>query len=157
MPILLSYTMYAFYLIPFSSTAQNCMVFAREVLSLTVAWPAPDPETQVINPPIDSRLLGFIAVVALTIMCFLHFLSTRAGRDLNGSIAVLKVLFLLILIIAGIVKCITSNPHEWSDTSTGSGRNISLAFLQILFSFQGWENATFVSQSFHLRSIKGLY
>lgn len=113
------------------------MVFANQVyLSAT------DED----NP--DQRVLRLIAVVMVTVICLLHYFSARMGRDLNVVLAVFKLVILCVLFIAGAIKANKEHVQDFNqvnlNTSTSSS-SAAAAFILILYSFQGWENATFVS------------
>ncbi|MCJ1265183.1 hypothetical protein MMC22_005058 [Lobaria immixta] len=139
-PSLLFYTVYAFLYILLNSSATNCMQFANQVyISAT------DRD----NP--DQRLLRLIAVVILTIVCLLHYFSARIGRDLNIILAASKVLTLGILFVAGAIianeKKLFNEEYPKTPPISNSPSSSSAAagFLLILYSFQGWQNATFVA------------
>jgi amino acid transporter len=94
----------------------------------------------------DERLLRFLAVVVLTFFCALHFRSARIARTLNVALAGLKIVMLIVVFVSGIVKA--SQEHiSWSESTSEEASSTAAAFLLILFSFGGWENATFVSMS----------
>jgi amino acid transporter len=137
-PALLAYTLYAFYFVLVNTSTTNSMQFAKQVyISAT-------DEDQIF----DQRLLRFIAVVILSLLCLLHYFSARTGRALNVTLAASKVVMLVVLFIAGAIKAGRSNVHDFftkNDSSPSSGVSSAAAgFISILFSFQGWENATFV-------------
>ena len=91
----------------------------------------------------DQRLLRFLAVVVLTFMCALHYRSARMARRLNATLAGLKILMLIVVMVAGAVKA--SKEHiSWSETTPSAASSSAAAFLLVIFSFGGWENATFV-------------
>ena len=95
----------------------------------------------------DERLLRFLAVVILSFLCALHYRSARMARKLNVTLAGLKILMLIVVTVSGAVKA--SKEHiNWSETTSRDASGTAAAFLLILFSFGGWENATFVKMSF---------
>ena len=95
----------------------------------------------------DERMLRFMAVVILTTLCLLHYFSARMGRAVNNLFAASKLVMLSILFIAGAIKATNANVHDFNqdDRATRpSSSSAATAFLAILYSYQGWENATFV-------------
>jgi amino acid transporter len=112
------------------------MQFANQVLLCTAA--------DVTNFSPDPRVLRLIAVVALSFFCLLHYFSGRAGRDLNQVLAFIKVGFLLVLFFAGIARASHHFEADWSHKANPNASSSATAFLYIIFSFSGWENATFV-------------
>jgi len=113
------------------------MQFANQVL-ITAAGPNPQYVP-------DQRLLRFIAVSVVTFICLLHFFSGGAGRALNQIFAVLKMILLFVLSIAGIVYLSGHVTVEWSLKPSTVPSSSATAFLQVLFTYSGWENATLVS------------
>jgi amino acid transporter len=96
------------------------------------------------NATQDGRLLRFLAVVILSFLCMLHFRSARMARLLNKAFTAFKVAMLLTVFVSGSVKA-GQAPKSWSDSPSIESSSSAAAFLLILFSFSGWENATFVS------------
>jgi amino acid transporter len=136
-----AYIIYTFYFVFTYNTATNSMQLANQVLiSANINDIAYRP---------DGRLLRFIAVVALSFFCLLHYFSGRAGRTLNQVLAAFKICMLIIVFIAGISRASHHFKADWGQHTsstgiTGSGSSSARAFLLIIFTFTGWENATFV-------------
>jgi amino acid transporter len=84
----------------------------------------------------DERLLRFLAVVILTFLCALHYRSARMARMLNVTLAVLKIVMLLVVIVAGAVEA-SKERVSWSETTPEEASSTVAAFLLILFSFGG--------------------
>lgn len=115
------------------------MQFANQVLSS-----ANVPYREGFEP--NSKLLRFIAVVILTFFCLLHYFSARVGRALNQVLAFTKIGLLLIVVFAGVARAAKHfNKDDWSRAPNSNHSSSATAFLYILYSFSGWENATFVS------------
>lgn len=136
-PALLVYTVYAFLYILLNTSATSCMVFANQVYISA---------TDDNNP--DQRVLRLIAVVILTVVCLLHYFSARTGRDLNVVLATSKVVMLSVLFVAGAIKANKEHVYDFNQVNLNASTSSSSAaagFLLILYSFQGWENATFVA------------
>jgi amino acid transporter len=134
-PALLSYTCYAFYFVFFYTTATNSMQFARQVI--IAATNNTDDS--------DERVMRFIAVVITTVVCLLLYFSTAAGRRFNRYLAWLKISMLISIGIAGAVKASRATAEDITKSFQTTPSNSAPALLQILFSFQGWENATLVA------------
>jgi amino acid transporter len=138
---LLFYTVYAFLFVAFFNSGTNSLQIGRQILIA-------------INPagPFNTHLMRFIAIVALSILCLLQYFSPKWGRKLNNFLALLKILSLLIVLFAGAHKTYNG---EYVGNGNGfesrapceqskSGIEVAKAMLLIIFSFEGWENATFV-------------
>jgi amino acid transporter len=91
----------------------------------------------------DKGLLRFLAVVILTFFYALHFWSARMTRTLNVALAGFKIVMLLVVIVSGAIKA-SQMKISWSDPPSHEASSTAAAFLLILFSFRGWESATFV-------------
>ena len=135
-PRLLAYTVYTFYFVFMYNTATNSMQLANQVL---ISANIKDSSFQP-----DDRELRFIAIVALSFFCLLHYFSGHAGRTLNQILAFFKVCLLVIVFFAGIVRAIHHHTADWTKSSNPDQSSSATAFLLIVFSFTGWENATFV-------------
>jgi amino acid transporter len=113
------------------------MEFAEQVLTCTAG--------DTLNPNENPQALRFIAVVALSFFCLLHYFSGRVGRDLNQVLAFIKIIMLLIFFIAGCVRAAHHFTPDWKRNPNQDVSSSATAFLYILFSFSGWENATYAS------------
>ena len=107
---------------------------------------AQDP-TEIVEP--DGDLVRYIGITALSIICLIHYFSARTGRAVNRIFTVLKLLFLIILFIAGIVRAVRVGDGElvtspFDEKHPTSFSNYAKAFLLVIFSFQGWENGNYV-------------
>jgi amino acid transporter len=112
------------------------MQFARQVLVCAAG--------DTLEPTLDPRALRFIAVVALSFFVLIHYFSVRAGRDLNQILAFIKITLLGIVIVAGINRASHYYTADWGIPPNKDASSSAIAFLYIVFSFTGWENATFV-------------
>jgi amino acid transporter len=89
----------------------------------------------------------FIGIFALMMICLIQLFSSRAGRVLNRFFALVKITFLLVLFVSG---CVYISKHAGRTHFTEKIPNLpafnyAQALLVVLYSFDGWENATFVS------------
>ena len=101
--------------------------------------------------------MRFIAVVGLSILRLTQYFSAAAARSINRAFAVIKILLLIILILAGAKFAVkTNNDCELNttfpirDASDQAFQRSGISFVKTLlavFSFEGWENATFVGSS----------
>jgi amino acid transporter len=90
-----------------------------------------------------ERLLHFLAFFILTFFCALHLRPSRMTRMLNVALAGFKIVILLVVIVSGAIKA-PQMKISWSDPPSDEASSTAAAFLLILFSFGGWEIATFV-------------
>ncbi|KAF8864817.1 hypothetical protein BDZ45DRAFT_669190 [Acephala macrosclerotiorum] len=133
---LLAYTCYAFLFIGVFNSTTNIMQIGRETLIAI----SPDG-----NP--NLNLLRFIGIFALMIICLIQLFSSRAGRALNKFLALVKITFLIVLFFFG---CAYISKHGAQAHFTEKVPNLpafgyAQALLVVLYSYDGWENATFVA------------
>jgi len=112
------------------------MQFAKQVLVCAAG--------DTLEPTLDPRALRFIAIVALSFFVLLHYFSGRAGRDLNQILAYIKITLLVIVFFAGIARASNHYTADWGIPPNKDASSSAIAFLYIVFSYTGWENATFV-------------
>lgn len=131
------------------NTAANSIAFAKGMLGAFSD-----------NPNPDYRLQKFVAFICVTFICLLHLFSRRIGIYINNILAFLKVIFLVFIVIAGFVclgggggKHLTADEtygvQNWKNAFSGhskSPHSYASAMLGVLYSFQGWENANYVSK-----------
>jgi len=115
------------------------MQFANQVLVCAAG--------DTLNPEPDPRALRFIAIVAMSFFCLLHYFSGRVGRDINQVLAFIKICLLLIVFCAGIGRAIHHYTADWHHNPNPNRSTSATAFLYVIFSFSGWENAAFVSNN----------
>lgn len=89
--------------------------------------------------------MRLIAVVITTVICLLIYFSTATGRRLNRYLAWLKIGLLISVFMAGAVKAGGSKVRDNTPTKLLVNSNSAAGLLQVLYSFQGWENATMVA------------
>ncbi|KAM5349432.1 hypothetical protein ACJ41O_005937 [Fusarium nematophilum] len=98
------------------------------------------------GPDVNHDLMRFIGIFILSVICLLQYFSPNFGRSLNKTLAVIKILSLVGLCIAGVHGM--DEPGDWlerHEPKTPSNWAFAKALLAVLFSFEGWENATFVT------------
>src|SRR5271155_3892822 len=86
-PELLSVVLYSAFFICFGNTAGNSVAFAKHIIA------ASSPQIHQ-TVEFDRRLVAFIAVAVLTIICLLHYFSSGAGLFLNKILAYYKTALL---------------------------------------------------------------
>ncbi|WZH47078.1 High-affinity methionine permease [Fusarium acuminatum] len=151
---LLAFIIYSIMFIVFFNSATNSMQFGRMVLLCINADQGVDNAIVDVN----NDLMRYIGVTILTIICLTQFFSPSFGRRLNKFLAVVKIGFLLGLAIVGLTALSrdikdgkghdttqSSDWSKWNERKVVSKVSFAKALLIVLFSFEGWENATFVS------------
>jgi amino acid transporter len=139
-PELLSVVLYSAFFICFGNTAGNSVEFAKHILA------ASSPQIHQ-TVEFDRRLVAFIAVAVLTVICLLHYFSSGAGLFLNKILAYYKTGLLFAVFVAGVMarNDPDSGKNDWSKSdSPHSSFSTLSAMIYILYSYQGWENANYV-------------
>lgn len=96
----------------------------------------------------------FIACLCISFSCLIHFFFPARGAQLFNFIGLFKIFILALIIVIGILASTsildlppTDNfKNIWSSTdhTQPSFYNISVALLQVIYSFKGWENVNYV-------------
>lgn len=137
--------MFSGFFILLENTSGNAIVFAKHTLL------AANPDTKNATD-LDSRLINLLAVGILSIICLLHYFSRRLGLFLNTTFALFKVFILIAVFIAGVMAR-HKNDSGMTDFSTkqegANGKDSLAAFIYIIYSYQGWENANYVYFSYY--------
>ncbi|KAK4197945.1 putative high-affinity methionine permease [Triangularia verruculosa] len=146
---LLAYVAYSILFIAFFNSGTNSMQTGRLIL-LCVNAGAVDENGM--TPDVNRDLVRFVGIVVLSVICLLQYFSPSAGRSLNRAFAVIKILTLIALIgVAGNTARVRGQDNdahaaEWQEKNpVTSNLSFAKAILAVLFSFEGWENATFVA------------
>jgi amino acid transporter len=102
---------------------------------------------------LNPQITRLIAVVALSIACFLHFVSGKFGLFMNKLLALFKTILLVTVFIAGYKAADQPNSGkaEWNEVH-GPRKSIDVlaAMVLIAYSYQGWENANYVGRTYPL-------
>jgi amino acid transporter len=169
---LLAYIIYSFMFMIFFNSATNSLQFGRMVL-MSIEAHKTDNTTCIdrrngtsannqSDPDINQDLMRFLGVTVFTTICLTQFFSPAFGRKLNKLLAMVKIGFLIgVVIVAltalpsnikfkdnvGNVVTRAQDWFEWHELPLQNSSKVSFAkaLLAVLFSFEGWENATFVS------------
>jgi len=150
-----AYTLYSILFVTVFSSSTNVVQFGAMILVVTGAREHRDDELgrnySISN--ISAPMARVIGVLTLTLLSILQMFQPKLGRGLNVILAVVKLTAVVILLAFGIAAA-TNNRGGWSDwsvryeTPTKSKNGWAKALLAVLFSYQGWENATFVRYPF---------
>lgn len=118
------------------NTASNAITFGRYIL-LAAGKPSPTPWEQ-----------RSTAVGALTFCCLLHSFLPKWGVRLSNALGLFKIVVLLLVVLSGFAalagKLRVEKPNNFTDAFDGSTRdayNYAAALLNVIYSYQGWENA----------------
>ncbi|KAL4883539.1 amino acid permease-domain-containing protein [Aspergillus karnatakaensis] len=139
-PPLLFATCYAWFFVAFATSTSNALTFARYI----------NPDKAEDN---DEWFVKFFACLIVVAICGVHYRLVNIGIIANNTLAVLKVVLLGVLVLAGLVKACREGIHGslagkgdfTANHGNASATNIALAILQVLYSYQGWENANYVT------------
>ncbi|PNP84161.1 hypothetical protein FNYG_02849 [Fusarium nygamai] len=161
---LLAYIIYSVMFIVFFNSATNSLQFGRMILMCINAHKADNSTTvdgdetsaKEVDADVNHDLMRFIGVTILSLICLAQFFSPSWGRKLNKFLAVVKIVFLIGVIIVALAALSNDikdeNKHavprakDWLTWhGSPSKAQFAKALLAVLFSFEGWENATFVS------------
>ena len=140
-PKMLAHMLYAIQFMVLMSSSTNCLQFGALVLRADLE-----------DPQHHQRLLRFFATTLLTSVCLVLYFNNYYFRKLNILFACLKVILIFVIIGSASYVAITQDHKDFSalqQTQPGQRTVVSsfLAFLNVLFAFNGWENATFVPSS----------
>jgi amino acid transporter len=134
---LFSYVFYAAFFVPFGNSGIISLQFGKQLLSTCIEQN---------GAALDESVVRFIAVTIVSMACLLSYFSSRVGRSLNQLFAMVKILLLVSVIGLGVYTLETSqSPQKRATEDRKSYQNVPAALLLVLYSFQGWENATYVS------------
>ncbi|RSM09304.1 hypothetical protein CEP52_004155 [Fusarium oligoseptatum] len=147
---LFAYITYSIAFIFFFNSGTNSMQFGRYVL---LCMQDNNKDATSSSKDINKDLMQLIGIVVLSIICLLQYFSPKFGRGMNKTLAVIKLAFLVALFIVGIAATSrdvdVNRSNDWYIWYGNDGKRSDLTFakalLLVLFSFQGWENATFVA------------
>ncbi|KAH7142073.1 amino acid permease-domain-containing protein [Dactylonectria macrodidyma] len=155
---LLVFIIYSISFILFFNSGTNSMQFGRMVLlCITAEKTSKDEDTSEGPPDVNRDLMRFIGVFVLSLICLFQYFSPNFGRSLNKTLAVAKIAMLFGLLIAA-GRAATSGlgrSGDWDTTYHVDSKGVSTAkaLLLVLFSFKGWENATFVTGEIRRHSV----
>jgi amino acid transporter len=143
-PPLLFACSFAWVFVSFSTSVGNALNFAKFLLL-----------TRNNNP--GEWLEKFIACGIVFVISLLHYRTVNIGVYANNILAVGKVLFLLVLVLAGFIGVSRDGHNDellglprFAETSGKiTSVNVVVAILLVFYSYQGWENASKLA-NFHM-------
>ena len=154
-PNMLATILYAGLFIAFANSAGNAFAFAKFVLiAATHLGDGPVANASNAEAQLNPALVRFIAISILTVVCFLHYTWSRLGLFLNKALALYKIVLCLVVFGAGVAAWNKPDsgvkpPENFGQIHSGGFNSLS-ALVIIFYSYEGWENATYVRlKSFH--------
>lgn len=103
------------------------------------------------NDNMDTRLVRFLAITVTTAICLLLYLSEAKSRWLNRATAAAKLVLLVVIVCFGgaYINKHGAHTNDWGRRSDNESTPTNhadwvVAFITVLYSFHGWENATLV-------------
>lgn len=132
-----------------ANTTGNALAFARFIM--VAATPDYRP-----GDDLDARVVKLIAIDILSIVCLLHYFSSRLGLLLNKVLALYKLALLIAVFSASAwaaqhlpgLHTMTREQGQPSETALSK----LAALVLVLYSFTGWENANYVGSDIPLTS-----
>lgn len=92
---------------------------------------------------------SIVASAVLLLLTFINCLGVRAGSTVQSILMVLKILAIAALVVCGLIfaPAATARSSAWLDRPASFGllTAIGAALVPILFSYGGWQTATFVA------------
>jgi hypothetical protein len=141
-PRYLATCVYAIIFICVGNTAGNAITFAENFLQMIN-----------VHRPAVGVVRG-VAIGIITLACLLHTAWRAAGIAVNNFLATIKIAILLVIICAGFaayggaIPTVKENSFTSGvDWETSSTYGYAEAFLAIIFSYGGYENANYVTAS----------
>lgn len=96
---------------------------------------------------LDESLVKFLAVVNQTVICLLLYFLRRVSFMLNSLFAIFKIVFLLVLFVAGMVatsKEDSGTPDFGYRHPNSSALDSAAAMIWVIYAYQGWEHTNYV-------------
>ena len=139
-PELLATILFSGFFLVLGNSYGNSITFAKQTVL------ASNPNTTK-TTELDSRLVRFIAIVVLSLVCLLHYFSNRFGLFMNKLFAIFKTILLFTVFVAGVNAARKEGSGLADFNETHGPRNSAdglAAMVLIFYSYQGWENANYV-------------
>ncbi|CUM65115.1 uncharacterized protein PRCAT00002742001 [Priceomyces carsonii] len=140
---------YAFQIVLLGFSSGNSYAFGKYVLF------AIDAE--------NEALVKLVGVGCITFCILLHIKYPNHGTSLFNFLGMSKILILIMIILVGIFAIPSTNTDNFHDiwsyenNESPSFYSISVAMLEVIYSFKGWENANYVlnevSDPYHILTI----
>lgn len=110
---------------------------------------------------VDAHLQKIAAVNIQAWVCLVIYFSTATGRLLNICFSVYKVVLLGVVSLVGFITLVSGKEEGKGDfmifhhgKGTPKPGDYAAAFLLVLYSFHGWENASYVSSFRSLQVVR---
>lgn len=116
----------------------NALAFARFV---TVAALPNFSDGQALDP----KVIKLLAVNIVSVVCLIHYFSTDLGRLLNKITAAYKLGLVIVGFASGFWATGVGLGREDDQPPTPDATSRLGAFVLVLYSYSGWENANYVS------------
>ena len=129
-PTLLATILFSGFSLMLGNSYGNSIQFAKH--SLIAAMPDLDN-----SQDLDPRLVRYLAISVITLVCLIHWHSSRAGLFLNKLVAWYKIILLVVVFIAGMVW---SDKHgsQWKDpVNRGPTTDGMTGMVLIFYTYQG--------------------
>ncbi|XTI82317.1 amino acid/polyamine transporter I [Cenococcum geophilum] len=130
---------FAWFFVAFSTPVASSLAFAQHVVPYRSTHP-------------NEWRTMCIASALIMIFAWMHYCLPRVSIFTNRGVATTKVIFLLVMILAGLVRAIIERQSvPWFDGFMTEfdddihGRNMPLAIVLVLYSYQGWQAADYVT------------
>ena len=129
------YVLYGVSFVVLVGGTTNCLQFGAQVFHADLK-----------QPDDDQRLVRIFAVCILTLVCFTIAYSNNLFRNTNKAFAVLKSVGMLVLFLGGAVRSTRQGQKSAGVVFQKKLEAVDhfLALSQVMFAYNGWENATFV-------------
>ncbi|KAI9893693.1 MAG: hypothetical protein M1814_005909 [Vezdaea aestivalis] len=159
-PSLIPSSAFSWFFICISSSVGNAISFSRYIGFLFAPSPKEGSKGAFAPRGIQNEWLIKLVACSVTIfVCAVHYRLVNIGIVANNLLAFVKVLALFLFFTAGLFGGLIHTSaeygktipgaHDWlahRETGTRPAFNIALAILLVLYSYQGWENANYVTE-----------
>ncbi|KAF2474440.1 uncharacterized protein BDR25DRAFT_122014 [Lindgomyces ingoldianus] len=147
-PELLFTILFSGYFLVLGNSYGNAVQFAKHVLL------AANPNVEK-SAELDARLVRLIAILCVSLVCLIHYSSSKAGLFLNKALAWYKVILLFVVFVAGMAYSHKhgSQLHDKTAPARGSSLDAMSAMISVFYTYQGWENANYVAGE--IRALEG--
>ncbi|KAK4208435.1 amino acid permease-domain-containing protein [Rhypophila decipiens] len=169
-PKYLATSIFAVEIVCFAHSAANCINFSGYLLRVVHGL---DPalsgncgrssngQLKAPSPLAEEWINKGISMAAITLVCLVHAFTPKFGIYMSNALAFFKLIMLLLVVCTGFAALAGNlkapRPDNFStfdgagvacpdvhEDSSGRAADFSLALMQVLYSYSGWENANYV-------------